>query len=311
MTGVGIIPALIVSTIATGTLGVAESREKRNIASIGHSQEHLVKSQINAVKKLYSDNKNKLTDNAKKEIETILGLKNPNNLGSKVARGVSYVSGPVVSLFKTIYSGAKKLAQTSAFNIVFGVIAPIMPFINVAVSSISAHLRHKSIRKDSEKFEEVVNILFNSQNYDNSNEVNFESLKDAFKEEFLLGHHQKANNISDKKSIKERIKERFFKGDKKSNVTKAIALPNWLGNKIRKMIPAPEKFKTEDLTAKLLFNIDNIEEEFIKQYQEIATNLDDEEFKYSPSNSIFIADKNIVNSLIESSQEREEGSYKE
>lgn len=232
----GNLPAAIaVSAGATLASGVAESREKRNVAAIGHCQEHLAESSLKATVSLFNRQENYLTDDAKNAIKEILNIKNPDNIGSKIVRYLSYVSGPVVSGFKTIFSWAKDLSATGAFNVAFGIIAPIMPLLNTGASFCSAKLRHRSIRKQTAQFQAITEILFSPESYTNPDQINFTEMADDFKRTMSRPH---CANTGKHTSC-----------DETSNVKKGIGFANWLGNKIRKAIPAPDCLKTEDLTV--------------------------------------------------------------
>lgn len=219
----------------------AESREKRNVTAIGHCLEHIAEVGLKAVTDLYEDGKNNnnclssLTRDSKKKIEEILGINDPHNFGAKILRYASYVSGYVVSGVRSIVNLAVQTPVAAVATTVLGAFIPVMPLINTGVSYAAAKVRQKSFEKMGNKFEQVVEIMFNPSNYNpgDISSKNFEVLRENIKETIKTPHCED--------------KGTFISGDRKTNVKKLVSLPNWVANKFRNLIPAPLWAHTEDL----------------------------------------------------------------
>lgn len=238
-------PLSISIYLITGLLlGIGESREKRNVATINHCQENLGQALFRSIKELYQNNSTSLKEEKIGEIEEILNYKNPHKNISQMVRYLSYVSGPVVSVIEKSYSKANNLTPQSTPNIYFAIILPFMPLINSFLSYYASQLRQKSIKKNFDSFEMVVEKLYSKTNYPEDTTIDF----------------QEMTNILKTKIQKPHCSENFLSGDHKFNPRKAVSFFNWCGNQVRDLIPtAPGISKVEDLTKDFNQNESNRE----------------------------------------------------
>jgi len=262
------IPALILSISSGLMFGILEGVPKRNIANIGHLQDHLSKkidaSSIEYLRNIYKDRsfeKTKLDEIMPSNKKFNDYLDNPNQYkfdGEKlvdksssdkinqgaIARLTANFSGVILSIafnltkkFTTIEDSISPVVM----NVIGGFLIPIMPILVYFLTKFCSNYRQNNLEQKQKFVDKFADITFNQDSWKKNNIQEVQSsiiqAMDNFK-----GTFQATDSNG-------RIQSNTYsQQDTWNNPTKAISFGPWLGAKIMSNAGKKLDVKVDNLT---------------------------------------------------------------
>lgn len=221
---------------------IAESREKRNFATIGHAVDCIGKAIVSIQHSLVK-NLN-LTEDKKNEAK-ILSQGSPLKKVATFLRAISYFSGFALILCKFGYEVLHKdeviennEAQDKSdkksdadIKVLFNLMSVAMPLVNTLIWYLAASVRLDNFKKLIENYIDCSTIIASKSSYPDEM-VQCEKIKKKFEE-------YKDQNCQN---------EGFFKADHYTNPGKLIVMPSWFFSSIIRNVVPSLGFGTQDLT---------------------------------------------------------------
>jgi hypothetical protein len=230
------IAGMVVGACTSLVSAVAEGIPKRNIASFGHLEGHLLSKISNLTYTLIKS----AAESGLMSEEGISRLRDlSDSRGGKFknfcARALSYISSPALSATHEGLSFAGKLSAIASG--IFGSFVPILPLVTVRMSKWASDMRHKTSIKHSDFFEGAARILFDEKSWrrpvSQEEEENLNGFLGKLTATFAQNLRESDNHgrIPGQKGYHP-VSQKT--SDRVTNPKKATMLSAWIGSKITK-----------------------------------------------------------------------------